>query len=421
MKEKFYPIFRYISIFTEFVLGFIQPYFFNRYLKVEDFAFLTILYGCLIYFVFLDGGISRLAYSNLRKKFVNNIPIRNELIETLSFYNSLIIILIIVFLFFCLSLSFNFQNNITLLVLILFSFLTGFNIVFSYFRQIYNALDKYIFYEKIDILRKSANILGVFFIKYDKTLLTTVTFSLFVIIILYVILVFNLIKFSGIDWINIFPKRKTVFVVFKKYKTDINRIVVFSICEAIIYNCGFILMPMYLNHSGVIQFGIWMKIFTGMAVFMRSFADINIHSITKYYFQGNYQYALRKFYLTLFISITFSICILTLFVFLQKLFFSYWVGIKYIFDINLLIALSIFLLGNSIQHVSGSFLLSESVELAFMRKMSFVLSIIIVAQIFLSLKIYKKLDLTLIFFSIIYFIGSLFYLNVVLKKIKVNT
>ena len=156
-----------------------------------------------------------------------------------------------------------------------------------------------------------------------------------------------------------------------------------------------------------------------MAIFMRSITDINIHKITKSYFQKDHTVTHIKFTKTLLLSIGFSFGSVTIFISLQDWFFKYWIGTKYIFNNSLLIALMIMLLGNAVQHTSGSFLLAEGSELNFIKKLSIILCIIISTQMFFSMSMYKNLEICLIMFVSIYFIGSFFYLKAALTRIKI--
>jgi hypothetical protein len=91
------------------------------------------------------------------------------------------------------------------------------------------------------------------------------------------------------------------------------------------------------------------------------------------------------------------------------------VGKKYVFSNLMLVGLLFFLLGNVVQHISGTLLLSVNNNFKVMRNISSLMFLII--AIFQIAICYYKLELEYFFLTtaIIYFFGAFVYLRKILN------
>lgn len=416
MKLKKFAGLRVLSVLLEFIYGFGQPFVFSRSFSEADFAFILILYSCAVYFTFFDAGISKLSYARLRKTYVtasNNMC--NVLSDTLIFYIALTVVVTSLFSAFTLSLSYFFANGFRLDVLMLFSMATGLNIMFSFFRSIYNALDLSIQFEYIDMGRKLINIAALALLFLDKTMLLTGVVMLVGLALIFLVIIFNLIRHFSIP-LHLFKFSPTsISALVKENFSQSRYIFLFTISETVVYNAGFILIPFFLLNRDIIQYNLWMKIYLGIAVFMRIVTDVTLHNITRHYFNHEIAEAKKWFYTTIWLSLGLVTCGTIAFYLLQGSIFPAWVGPGYVFNYWLIAALLIMLIGNSMQHVSGSFLLSTGHHFKETGKLSMVMAIATITLLLFSLVLLKKLDICLLITSIVYITGSLLY-----RKLAVN-
>jgi O-antigen/teichoic acid export membrane protein len=402
-------VLRYVGIFFEVLYGFVQPNLFSRYQTKENFAFFLILYGSAIYFVFMDAGLGRLSYSQIRKEFIdNNFNYKKNISTIISVYLYVLLIIISLYFLYSLFISNSLANTVLPLTLFLFSIYVGINIIFSYLRSIFNAVDKYLMFEKYDFLRKVVNLLSIFLVIIDHSLLLTIIVNIVFICLLIFLLLYKLIRKLDISFS--FSYKECVFFV-KSNIQDSKDIIIFSLCEALIYNGGFLLFPYFLSTFDTIIYGLWMKVFMGFAVLMRAIADISIHSITEAFHKNNNKLMLVLFKNTLTISCLVGVGLTAIFYFLDDMLFKYWVGTEYLFSTLLFLSFVVFFLGNCIQHSAGIFIMSLGSYFSFMRTRSMFICLFSIIVTLITLKVFRSIEITLLVFSIVYLIGSLTYLR----------
>jgi hypothetical protein len=225
----------------------------------------------------------------------------------------------------------------------------------------------------------------------------------------------------GFSLISLFDLKRIIsssLSLFKEMFARSKDVFVFSLSETSIYNLGFIVLPLMYGSNSVIQFGLWLKVFMGMAVLIRIMTDINIHRLTKLYFQSNRLAFFNLFDKTLISSIFIVLSSFTFFVLISNKFFYYWTAGKFEFDFNLKIALFLILLGNGIQHLSGTILLSIGNQFNFMRKWSLLFLGLIILVYFISFYFQPSLGILLVVLQLFYFFGSFIYLGRVYVSVK---
>lgn len=402
-------VLRYAGIFFEVIYGFLQPNLFSRYQTKENFAFFLVLYGSAIYFVFMDAGLGRLSYSQIRKEFIeNNFNYKKNISVIITIYLYVFLIIISFYFIFSLIIS-NLQVNTVLpATLFLFSIYVGVNIIFSYLRSIFNAVDKYLLFEKYDFFRKVLNLLCLLFVIIDQSLVLTIVVNIVVVSVIFFLLLSKLIQELNIPLSFSFVD-SVAFV--KRNIQDSKDIVIFSSCEALIYNGGFLFFPYFLSSFDIIIYGLWMKVFMGFAVLMRAIADISIHSITESFYKNDNKLTRALFKNTLVISCFVGVGLTTIFYFLDDILFKYWVGTQYLFSSLLFLSFVIFFLGNCIQHSAGTFIMSVGSYFSFMKTRSIFICLCSVIITLITLTVFRSIEITLLSFSIIYLIGSIIYLR----------
>lgn len=420
MKTKIYGTLKYLSIITGVLGGLVQIGVFERCFELSDFSFLVLLYGYMYYFMFFDAGLSKPIYSKVRKAFIKNEIDKKQLQEFIGFYVFLILVVLILFLGFLLCLSKIHENTFSILVLLMFAIFSSLNIGLSFQKNILDAVDEYVFYEKIDLIRRIMNCITVFLIIIDHSMRLMLLVNILISSILVFCCLKKLISLFSLSWKKTFQFKISIYV--KTIKENFNEgrdFLLFSLSEMITYNSGFLILPFFGNEKMIIIYGLWMRIYRGMALIVRAVADIIIHNITKSYFEKNLDSVNTKFSIGIFISIFISVGLASTFFLAEDLILSIWVGGSYDFAIYLNICLLVMLLFNGIQHLSGNFLLCTGGKFALMRNISLLFSIFTFFTFIFSLFILRRLGEALLVWSFSYSLGAIVYYQKAKKEIEV--
>lgn len=418
IQTKKYAKLKFIGLGIGVTSTLIQPYLFNKFFAQDDFAFLLLLYGFTTYLMFFDFGISKPIYAVLRKKFISNDEVGYILKDIIPFYNMVVVVLAIIF-GICVYLASNsFPNSFNITVLVFFILITSMTIGINYLENILNAIDEQIFFQKIDLARKSSNLLFPFLLFIDNTFTLSLLMNSIVILILYILVQYKLKNYYESSF-NLFLNSIADFIlIIKQYGKSSAQYLLFAINETIVYNGGFILIPIFLSSLFIVQYALWMKIFMGILMFVKTVIDIFIHKITRFYhekdFDNVYKYLTITFLLSIVVSIFFTVSIY----YFNDLLFKYWVDEKYSFSGLYYLALFMWLVGVSIQGVSGTFLLSEGTSFGIMSKVSSAIVLVLVITQFIALYTFKNLEEFLLLGSFVYFLGAFVYLKMLVNLLS---
>jgi len=416
--EKKLFLLKYFGLFIGLFTAFLQPNFFNRFFTEDEFALLILIFGLSTYLIFFDGGISKPLYPNLRDQFINGLETGSIVKKIVNFYNVVFLSVFTFFTLVILLLSTYYDNTFPVFFFILLSFYISLNLIISYYKNILNALDLYIPFETVEIIRKSLNIVVLLLLFVDSSFILSFLVGCAISILLYLYVLLLLVRQTNMHVIDFFTlNKKEVSFIFSKYFTDSYQYFQFSINEILIYNSGFILIPIFLSSFEVIEYGLWMRIFIGVSLFTRAISDISIHAITKKYFAREMSIVkqmMRKLFIlsTVMVFLFASLCL----VFNDTL-FLYWVDEKYKFDLYLNIALIIMIFSNAYQHIAGTFLLAIGGNFMALKRISFILLLIIIFVQIILIVIFKDLSIVLFATSMIYLLGMFYYLHLLRSKL----
>lgn len=416
--EGKYFLIKYFGLFLGIIVTFLQPKFFNIFFTIDEFAYLLLLFGISNYLLLFDGGLSKSIYPAIRKKFIDNISLDDEIIDLFSIFNLVGLISFIVFGFTALLFHQLYITNFEILFILLFSFFISINVLISFYKNILSAIDEYIFFEKIDISRKLINILMILWLYIDHSFMSSILFGSLSLFTLYFVTLYKVCYKLNIKFFKIFSlKYESIAKVVKTYFNDSKDSLIFTINEILIYNGGFIIFPFFLNSYEIIIYGLWVRLFTGISMLFRSITDISIHSITRNYFEGN-NYEVRKS-LKIITALNFAIifCSFLIYFAYQENLFLLWLNNDYFFSKLANVALWIIIIANSLQHIAGTFLISVGGNFHYIKKLSSMIVVTIIASNITLAYIYNNINIILLFLSIFYAFGSLAYM---LKLIKYN-
>jgi O-antigen/teichoic acid export membrane protein len=415
--NRIYFFLRLISVILDIAYGVLYTLVFSQIFPQNDFAFLTILFGYVVYFSLGDLGFSKAFYYEIRKNFIENRDVENLIAKALGFYSVLSLILGLFFLLVLLILLAKFETNISFFSLFVFGIGQILNIQFSFVKSIFNAISDFVFFETMELFRKLFQIFSVMLLFVDQSFYST---SIFYLICLSILILFVLDRMQ--NKLNFKIWHLAFNNISLEYYLEIWRIskasFLFSIAEIVIYNGGYLILPILLNTNfGIIQYGIWMKIFAAMSVFIRIISDVNMPELTKKYFEKLNDELLKVLNKTYILSFIVLIFILVLWTTFDKFIFNIWLGEIYQFDGISTVALFVMLIGNSLQHSSGTFLMSIG-QFSFLRTTSLFLVTFITITTIIVLYFINELNYYLLSFAVSYFIGSILYFKRTLNVVK---
>ena len=356
--NKYYIYLSYLNLFLGFINAFLQPFVFNKFFEASSFSFLLILYGISVYMSFFDGGISKPLYVLIREKYVKFQPHNKIIKEIISFYLVVLIIVSIVFSFivFLLNSSYGliFDNSL----LLLFSLFISINVIITSFKDILWAIDKYEFFEKIEIIRRVINLGSALLIFIDKTLYTSFIFQLSItgLLLLYIIYVINDNKFYKLSIFKINLNQTYIFL--KKHFSDGKYYLGFTLNEKLIYNSGFLILVFFLQPVEIVIYGLFIRVFNGVSSFSKIINNFYVHDITKKFIGNEVENTKLLIRNNIFLSLAMTILLFICFLIADKYLFVYWVDKQYSFGNLTIISLLIWLFSNSIQHIAGTVLVS---------------------------------------------------------------
>lgn len=419
--SKLFVFLNYGALLVGVLNTYLRPKFFSQYFSEQNFAFLTIVYGIAVYIGFLDGGISKPLYVSLREIFVKKKEGIDKLItQTLSFYLVLFIVVLIISSLALVLIYTKFQNTLSVALILLLGLNLSVNFQISNFKNILLAVDEYEFFQKIEIFRRFSNLLAICSLVIDKSFVLGMLLSNLIIIILLLFLKKKLNIKYGLKNRFLSIKIHEFKTFYSRYFKQSKDFFQFTVFEILIYNSGFIIIPFIYNDFDIIQYGLLITIFNGIAIFSRSVMDISIHEMTKAYIADNLNKSKKIFKYSIFMTFFINIILFLFFKVFSEYIFDLWVGTKYIFTNMMYWALLIMLIGSSIQHVSGTILVSLNDNFRNVKLKSGIILILILFVQMGVILIDGNISMFYLMTSFIYFFGAIsyFYSALILYQIK---
>jgi hypothetical protein len=420
-EEKKLAALKYITVAIGVITGFVQPAVFSRAYSESDFTFLLLIFGYATYLSFFDFGVGKPAYATIRMKFIKREYIRPSISNFLAFYSLVLLTISVVFTVALLIQFYNYKPQIYLSSIIIFSLSISVNVAIGYMQHLLNAVDDFLFFQKMDLYRKIGTLVSILLIFIDDTLLTTAIVSFISCYIVLAYLIRRVLHKFQISYVRVLKKVWVKsYIIFIRYFEQSKNYLIFTVNETLIYNGGYFLIPAFFGNFETIQFSLWMKIFLGVALIVRVFADTLIHRLTKYHINGERESAMKVFKVGIILSIASSFSILLIFTMIQDVFFRLWTDEIYVFNSLMLSSLWIWSMSNAVQHVSGTFLLAEGMQFRFMKRMSTIICLSILIVFGSASYITNDFANTFFAMSIVYMIGSCIYFVKAIFLLKLN-
>jgi hypothetical protein len=186
---KLFAILRYTSIILGVASLFFQIGIFTRVLDEQTTALVITITGLSVFLNWADAGIGKPIYAAVRDKHVSNNPLRYEISCIVGIYFRIAIFIVVLFAIITfLSNELLFHSNSNFLVVALLGINLALISAGNFFRLIFSAVDKYIDFEVIDIVRKLFNLSSCLLLFIDESLVSTVCANFVLQLICYLLI-----------------------------------------------------------------------------------------------------------------------------------------------------------------------------------------------------------------------------------------
>ncbi|MBK30596.1 MAG: hypothetical protein CMF53_00075 [Legionellales bacterium] len=411
-KENKIPSFvsyKLLIIILSFVIGFLNPAIFSRIFNQTTFAALLLTSGLLSYLAFLDAGFGKPLYTIMREYFIKkNNKLKSSISFSIIFYILVSILTILVssiFAFFV----FNFlKPDINMYSFIFFAIGLSTNIATNNFRHIFQAIDRYVFFEKILFLKRLFNLFALSFFLLPNGI---IYFSISLIclnIFLTLFFVYKLNQIFQINFSNLIDYTSHHFW-FKKIQSNALFFFFITVLEVFYYNYGFIYFSsLEFSDGDIVKYSLFNKIYLSIVLFARIPADISIHLASDYFHNKNIIKFRKTVIRTLFYSIPISMLTILPFIFYDNLIFTIWVGENY-FNSFLKIALIIAIFSNCFHHIAGTYLFSIGNNFKTCLKINVFSNLLILISLFYGALVSLNMEIILINISLVYLLTAFIY------------
>jgi hypothetical protein len=411
-----YALIKYLAILISVVQGVVFVWAVTLHFSNSDLTFVLLVFGLITYLILFDFGLGKPIYSLLRKRYVGcSLRLNRDVVLGRTILSVLtgIVTIVSVGLFSALYFVYS-PSQIPFISVAFIALFAGVSVGITMIKDLFDAVDEFVFWEGHDLTRKFLLFLFTFFIYFDPSLISF-SFSLFFINLLLFFSLFRRLHF-------LYPgKLPSHFIIrIRKFLKDAFYNFQFKTYELFIYNWGYVIFPFFSDQL-LLLYSVFNRLFLGTSVGIRAITDIYIHSLTKMFFNEQYAELKKKVDVILLLGIVGSSVVIALLIVFTVELNAYWLNNRVFLDEVVIIAFSFYLIGNAITHTSGLLLISTGASFklmsVFSRNIFFVTLILVLLAMYL---IEVDSAILLVVSGAVYFIASFWYLYAIKEKIKVS-
>lgn len=183
----------------------------------------------------------------------------------------------------------------------------------------------------------------------------------------------------------------------------------FSLNECIFYNIPLLFFTAFPSSSGIVYFGVWSKLFLTLVLPMRIYIDARMNQITQCYFEERYPETWEMLSRCWWIGLILTFLTLSVFFYSRSEIMG-WVNAGSLAGDSLLfISLCCWTVGNTLQHLYGTFTVSYREGFASAYRISIITLIVVAGIIVGSLNFIGSVGIALTWSGIAYIICALMY------------
>ena len=268
-----------LNSFLAILYGFIQIKFFISNWSTEVKAFALTIFSIYVYFSFFDFGVTKPIYANLRKKYITKKKVGSVIneIQLILIFSLLVFVgSYLVSLVYREKMVPEIDSKVSIYIALIFCS----TFLINGFKSFYEAIDRFILFECIDIARRLALIFLCISINLGINLVQYLKFLTFINITITLVVTFVLFKKLSVRLSNIFLQG-IKFSNIKIYLSDSINNLKFSITDITFNNFIIVVAPWFASGASIIVIQVWFKLMRGFSLFFKSAVESKIPGLTK--------------------------------------------------------------------------------------------------------------------------------------------
>ena len=404
--DKKYRLLKLIGAMISVVFGLLQVRYFTEF-YMDSAALLLTLLGLYVYVSFLDFGLTKPIYAELREEYLRSGSRVTKSYLWLFLVFSILVLFTSIVLIILISRLFN--SDLSVMVIASLSISFSSSLYFVFLRAVFEAFEMHRLIEFLDIIRKFLLLMITLFI----SVLDSIDYYFFLFGLVNIMVLAMALK--SLSTQVIFPR-----LSIKCMEDDLKMIgrnglnnMLYSVSDLLINNSGIIIIPYLFTDKVVLTYHLWLRLYRGLSLFYRSVMDAEIPRLTLFYFNNELRIFNRRIVRSLYVHISLVTLASFILVLLSNEFFMFFnveIGSR---DTHIVFFVSLWILmfANVIQHRVANVMLSIGGYYLGMRKISFrMLAVVVMTYLFIG---YLRVSLvyTLIALSIVMLLSAFFHLR----------
>ena len=334
-----YAILKGVNIAFGLVSGFYVPYVLVRSCSNNTAALMLTYFGLSSFFLLLDFGITRPIFNLLKISIEKNKALSFIFPVFISIFFIILIAVNITFFLY----KYVYSSNLENLVILCYALAVSAATLISMLKPVLAALDKYIYFERIEIIRRFGTIAGFTILLFFNNIFLAVLVMLLINIscLMTVLRASDKITFN----LNLFE----AFAYFRKnIGQDARNNWRFTLSELVVYNYGYYIMPFITSDEFMISYGIYMRFLTGMYMAIRFYPDTLIWKLVDCDKSTMFRRVMIR-------NLVFSAIVISGYIIFSNRIVSIIYGVDYVSQI-LCVYVALYAIGNTIRHLPGGLL-----------------------------------------------------------------
>ena len=396
---------RYFGVFLSALISLMSIKVFLTFAPHESSIYLGII-GWLLFIPLFQFGYGRPGYALIRSERINrtnNISAYVNNLKNLYSKQSALSVLCLCLMALFLSINNNFNGNF--LDPLIFALAVGSHASCNLMRDLSYATDTEKYYESFETLRRFSILLMYLAIINGIDIKISSIFVIFANCATFYLMT-SIIENKFRDFQS--PISSTE-VYLDNIKSNSLQYFGFTSFEVIFYNIPLIIFTFFPSSEGMIFYSIWSKCFLFLALPYRIYVDTKMNSIITAYLKKDFTQTKKIINNCIYISTFIGIIIMALFI-LCKSYIAIFLGDNFVISSDYFsLSLLLWMIGNIIQHIFGSFTTSYGNGFKSALKISFytvTIIFVVIASIFLF---FNDIGLALLSAGIVYIFMAILY------------
>jgi hypothetical protein len=375
--------------------------------------YLVAMVSWLVFLPLMQFGLGRPLYGVLRRDYIGNGGVEAQLSISVMIFAGLSIFAICVFAGFAAWLL---KDSLAPLKVFEYSVLAAGLAASSsgaFQRDYCYAISRELLYESCELVRRCSLLCGLFalWLNLDATLVGLALIASAVITQAFVARQVLRIYETACSL-------NSLVAVLRDVRLDACRFFLFSINEILLYNLPLVYFTLVNARDELVFFGVWTRLFQAVVLPMRMLIDARVNRKTASYHAGNFSTLREDLKVSVLIAmLSVMVLLAALALIIEPL--VHWLGADELVGASWMgIGLATWCIGNAVQHVYGTFIVSYGLGFAFALKASAVSTIISALIFFVAMLLNVSVGPALALMGAVYALTAILYRNEIYRLIS---